>query len=196
MKKAGRSEEFALTQKQLTTLWHKCHDLIDKVLVGLCGFCGLRVGEATHLTLDWIRQQEIHVPRSMPCDCSDCMRRKKGTGVWTPKTTAGAREVPITPEFFKPVLNEFLKYRPQGLKMGRIAAYNRIVKLGKRAGIPIKVFPHSLRATYITICGENGMDAAQIAVLVGHGDIQAIASYLKIIRVRPIAKERVKQIFG
>lgn len=194
-RKSGSSWEFALTQPQLNSMWHQCQDLVNRVLVGLCGFCGLRIGEAIHLNLDWIRQEEIHIPSRMPCLCWYCMNRKKEPGIWIPKTPAGVREVPITPEFFKPVLHEFLRSQPEGLKISRMAAYNRIARLGREAKIPQKVFPHSLRATYATICSENGMGVVAICYLIGDKRIEVVQHYIEKIRIKPLAKQQVKQIF-
>ena len=114
MKKQGRSEEFVYSEEQANKLWGQCKQLTERVLVGLMMFCGLRIGEAIHLRLAWIREEEIHLPSTMPCNCWECSKR----GHWKPKTKQGIRVVPI-PGFFKPILKEFLSYQPDGLKITR-----------------------------------------------------------------------------
>ena len=46
MAKRGASEQFALDEKEVSRLWGVCKDPVDKVLIGLLLFCGLRVSEA------------------------------------------------------------------------------------------------------------------------------------------------------
>jgi len=86
----GRSEESALNETQLKKLWGACSEPTDKVLVGLCAFAGLRVGEAIHLNASWIKEGCIVIPSSMPCNCWECHTR----GGWKPKTKAMKLQCP------------------------------------------------------------------------------------------------------
>ena len=91
MARRGPSESYALNPEQINLLWQVCHELDDKIVVGLPMFEGLRVGEAVHLQASWVRDGEIHIPAQMECGCWAC----SDTGVWKPKSEAGIRSIPI-----------------------------------------------------------------------------------------------------
>lgn len=193
-KKSGKSEEYSLSEAQLNQLWKQSTELIDKVIMVLCAYCGLRIGEAIHLNLDWIRDQDIHIPSQMPCDCHDCALTKH-PGTWKPKTPSGSRVIPI-PAPFQSVLHEFLKFQPDGLKMGRIAAFQRVKRLARNAKISTTVFPHSLRASYVTLLASKGMEAPAIAYLIGHKRIDVLQSYMNLRRAKDVASQGIHNIFG
>lgn len=186
----GQSEEFALTEAQLQKLWSACYEITDKVLVGLLAFCGMRVGEVCHLKLNWIREQEIHIPSSMPCQCWEC----SGRGFWQPKSRAGIRTIPI-PAFLKPILAEYLQQHPEGLQKRRQAAWYRIQWLANKAGIP-QAFPHSLRATCATILASKGFTAVELCAYFGWTRITMGEHYIQIAQARDGARRKIKEIYG
>ena len=194
MKKSGKSWEYALSEEQLAKLWKSCSELLEKVLIGLLAYCGLRVGEAVHLKLAWIREGEIHIPSSMPCGCHACSKRPKSPGVWVPKSKAGIRVIPI-PNFLKPILTEFLQYQPDGLDLTRISSWYRVQHLARKAKLP-KVFPHSLRATCATILATKGFNAAEICYIMGWARISMGEHYIRIAQAKDGARRKMKEIYG
>jgi len=189
MPKRGRSEESALNEGQLKRLWNVCKEPTDKVLVGLCAFTGLRVGEAIHLNASWIKEGCVVIPSSMPCNCWEC----KG-GDWHPKTKAGARTIPL-PSILKPVLMDYLRAHPEGLKMTRQTANNRVKALQEKAGLP-HIFPHALRASYATLLSIKGMNAAELCVVMGWSRISMGEHYIQLTQAKAGVKQKIKEIFG
>ena len=189
MPKHGRSEESALNEGQLKKLWNVCKEPTDKVLVGLCAFGGLRVGEAIHLNASWIKEGCVVIPSFMPCNCWEC----KG-GSWHPKTKAGARTIPL-PSILKPVLMDYLRTHPDGLKMTRQTANNRVKALQEKAGLP-HIFPHALRASYATLLATKGMQAMTICYLLGWSRLEVAQHYVRIAEAKTDAAKQIKEIFG
>ena len=189
--KHGASEEYALSEEELQLLWNECKELADKVLVGLTAFCGLRASEATHFRLAWIRQEAINIPSQVPCGCWECAKR----GYWKPKSKAGIRAVPI-PAFLRPVLAEYLAFRPDGLGITRQSAWYKTRDLAAKAKLQNKVFPHSLRSTYATMLASKGMEATAICYLLGWSRLEVAQSYVRIARAKTIAIKQIKEIWG
>jgi len=163
---------------------------VDKVLVGLLGYCGLRIGEAIHLRLNWIREGEIHIPSTMACNCFECYER----GFWKPKSKAGSRIVPIPGFLVGTIVDYFTKF-PDGFRMPRQSGWYRIQKLVKEAGLP-KAFPHSLRATYATLLATKGMQAVAICYLLGWARLEVAQHYVRVAQAREQAKKQIKEIWG
>lgn len=190
MKKSGASEEYVLSEEQLKKLWSVCSEPKDRMLVGLLGFCGLRIGEARHLHLNWIKEGEIHIPSSMPCQCNECWNR----GHWRPKSQAGIRVIPV-PKFLKPVLLDFLTKFPDGLKMTRQAGWYRIQRLADKAGLS-HVFPHSLRATAATLLASKGFTAVELCAYFGWARISMGEHYIRIGEAKEGVRRKMKEIWG
>lgn len=189
-RKQGTSEEHALSEAQMKKLWSKCLEPEDQVLVGLCAFCGLRVSEATHLRQSWLREGEIVIPSRIKCSCWDCHER----GYWSPKTKSGIRRVPV-PGFLLSILEKYLANNPQGLQVSRRGAYKRIVTLGKRAELPVKVFPHALRATCATLLGSRGFTAVELCAVMGWSRLEIGEHYVRISAARQSARIKMSQIW-
>lgn len=189
-KKSGQSEEFALNEHQLQSLWMQCKELRDQVLIGLLGYCGLRVSEAIHLKASWIKDEEIHIPSKIECQCWECRKR----GYWKPKSKAGIRAVAI-PNFLKPVLLSFLTKSPNGLRMTRQAAWYRIQRLAEKAKVP-RIFPHALRATLATILASHGFTAIELCAHMGWTRLNMGEHYVRISEARAGASKKIKQIWG
>lgn len=179
-----------LSELQAQALWKQCIEPEDKVLIGLCLFCGTRVSEAIHLRATWIKEDSINIPSSMACKCWECRSR----GYWHPKSKAGIRSIPV-PGFLQPILAEYLGKRPEGLKITRQSAWNRVRSLCKTASIPI-IFPHALRASYATILASKGMEAATICYTLGWSRLEIAQSYVRIARAKDMAAKQIKAIWG
>ena len=179
-----------MTEQQLRTLWGQCKEPRDQVLVGLLGYCGMRVSEAIHLKASWIKDEEIHIPSQMACRCWECRER----GYWKPKSKAGIRALAV-PNFLKLVLLNFLTKSPEGLKMTRQAAWYRIQTLARSAKIP-RVFPHALRATAATILASKGFTAVELCAYFGWTRLNVGEHYVKLSAARIGARDKIKQIWG
>lgn len=186
----GKSEEFALDENQLQALWNQCREIEDKVLIGLLAFCGMRVSEAIHLKITWIRQEEINIPSSMACKCWEC----RGRGYWKPKSKAGIRSIPI-PGFLQPILAEYLGKRPEGLKITRQSAWNRVRSLCRAASIPI-IFPHALRASYATMLASHNLTGTELCFIMGWSRLTVGEAYVRIAEARKGATQKIRQIWG
>lgn len=189
-RKQGASEEYAYGERQLQHLWNTCKEDKDRVIVGLLGYMGMRVGEAAHLKSEWVREDGVHIPSSMPCPCNECSER----GHWQPKTKASIRVVPI-PGFFCPVLIAFLKYSPGGLRMTRQAIWYRVEWLIDKASLP-HGFPHSLRASAATLYATKGMNAMELCVLFGWSRIAVGEHYLQLSQAKAGVQKKMKEIYG
>jgi len=188
--KRGKSEEYVLSELELQRLWNECKELDSQIVVGLLVFCGLRVSEAIHLRLEWIRDEEIHIPSQQKCSCAACADR----GYWVPKTKQSVRVVPV-PGFLKPLLWEYLKTHPEGLQISRQAVWYRIQHLASRAKVS-HIFPHALRATYATLLASKGLTAPEICAVLGWARITMGEHYVRIAEARGGAREKIKQIWG
>lgn len=189
MKKSGKSEEYVLNEREVEMFWSACKEPKDKVLFGLMLFCGLRVSEAVHLKLAWIREQKIHIPSSMPCNCWGCRKR----GYWKPKTKQGIRIVPI-PGFLQSILAEFLKSQPEGLGFNREYAWLRTQKITKDAKTP-RAFPHALRATCATMIASEGFTAIELCYVMGWNRLEMGEHYIRISAAQQGVEEKFKQMW-
>jgi len=195
MPKRGPSEHYALNENEINRLWGVCLELVDKVLVGLMMFCGLRIGEAVHLNSSWLKEGEIHIPARMPCNCWECSKRKgDNKGFWKPKTRAGVRIIPVASPLL-PYLTEYLRYQPDGLPFNRTSGWSRIKKLAKEAKLNTKVFPHSLRATAATVIARAGTSAIALAYIMAWKNIGVASHYVQVAQAQKEAAEAMRKSF-
>lgn len=183
-----KSRAHIMNLEAINAMVENASALIDQVVLICCLFCGMRVGEVAHMKRSWWDGSHIRIPAKEPCLCYDCnleVRNAKGKrGVWTAKTDRAERIIPVKPKYL-PHLNSFFK---QNAKIGisRIRIYQRLRALGKKAGIKTSVFPHAMRATYITDLIEHGVDLWVVQALVGHSSLRTTEEY---VRLRPGAVE-------
>lgn len=189
MPKRGPSESFALNPEQINQLWRVCHELADKILVGLLMMLGLRVSEAVHLQASWIREDAVHIPPQIACNCWGC----SGTGIWKPKSKAGVRVIPIV-ETLLPHLLTFLQHQPDGLGYSRIYAWKRVKELAKEAGIAY-LSPHILRATAATAFASAGFTAPELCYVMGWANIAMGSHYIQIVQAKAGVARKMKNMF-
>lgn len=195
MAKRGPSERHALDDASVTRLWNACKTPQDKVLVGLTMMCGMRVGEAVHLQGWWIRQgdiasAEIIIPPTMECGCYECLQSR---GYWKPKSTAGARAIPV-PEIFERHLLDFIGKQPGGLGFVRQTGWRKIKSLAIVAKIDY-LNPHALRATAATNYAKAGFTAIELCYIMGWSRIEIGAHYIQLIQARQGVAEKMKKVY-
>ena len=194
MTRRGPSIDHALNPDQIQQLVTSCQTLEEKTLVKLPLYCGLRSGEVAHLRASWITPEgHLKVPREQPCNCWECSQSKH-SGHWQPKTKAGARTLPIPPQLY-PDLMAFLKKSPEGCGLTRVNVYHHIKHSLKVAGLS-NSYPHSLRATCLTILAANGMSAPALAAFAGWGNLAVAQSYIDLTMAQQAAIEQAAKIFG
>ncbi len=189
-KKHGQSEEWVYSEEQLRKLWNQCKEPVDKVVVGLAAFMGLRVGEIVHLKSNWVRDEEIHIPSRMPCNCWECADK----GYWKPKSKAGIRVTSI-PAFLKPILADYLSKFPDGLRITRQAAWYRVQRLAENAELP-HIFPHALRATAATTLASKGFTAVELCAYFGWERLNVGEHYIRISEAKIGTSRKIKEIYG
>lgn len=196
----GNSADYALSQPQVKAVLAACSDTIDRVIIGLQIWCGLRVSECVHLNSTWITQEgDLRIPFQMRCNCAECARQRDG--LWTPKTKAGARTLPI-PKQLRKNLSELLKVKPYGLGLSRQAIYYRTKTILKQARVKFKStaqktgFPHCLRSTCASMLVEGGMSEFALTYFMGWSDINMAKTYVQMFRIKPRAMEEARAIFG
>lgn len=183
---APSKDRVPLTREQLEQVCAaaKVRDPDLYTFVLLCGYAGLRAGEALGLSLDNVDLSIglIHV----------CMQnRAEISGVTTKlKTTASDRYVPMPPillahmtalkrersgfifDISRPSL-----YRGMADKLMRLCTVKadgtpRAKPHPSLSYVDFYVHPHLLRHTYATMCFESGLDVKEVQYLLGHSTAQ------------------------
>jgi site-specific recombinase XerD len=190
MKKQGQSSEYVLSEQQMEKLWAACKEDKDRVLVGLCLYCGMRISEVTHFNSTWMKDDNVNIPARQPCNCYDCGKRGSE---WSPKTAAGSRVIPVPP-FVLSSIYKYLTINPRGIELTRQSAWYRVQTLGKATGL--RIFPHSLRASYATLMATKGVQAMVLCYLCGWQRIEIANHYLQVAQSKEQAKIDIKRIWG
>src|SRR5262249_36952916 len=132
--------------------------------------CGLRVSEALHLRVGDIDSSRMLVH----------IRHGKG---------AKERCVPLSSRLLRELRDYWQRYRPADLLFpgqtdsGALCAgslQRHCVKARRRAGLEVRVTPHTLRHCYATHLLEAGVDLPTLQRLLGHNNLQTTSHYLHI----------------
>jgi integrase/recombinase XerD len=132
--------------------------------------CGLRLSEALHLRVSDIDSSRLLVH----------IRHGKG---------AKDRCVPLSARLLQELRAYWRRYRPADLLFpgqtasGALCAgslQRHCVKARRRAGLQVRVTPHTLRHCYATHLLEAGVDVPTLQRLLGHSNLQTTAHYLHI----------------
>ena len=166
----------ALSARELGRLFAAAEgeDWIDKrnvALLALMAKAGLRVGEVVALELADI---ELNARSGWAT-----VRMGKGN-----KT----RRVPLNSDV-RQALQAYLAVRPDvpakalffsrtGTPLSARDVQRLVAELARRAGIPGRVTPHTLRHTFATRALEKGADVAAVAAILGHESIATTSRYL------------------
>ncbi|QIO25023.1 tyrosine-type recombinase/integrase [Haloarcula sp. JP-L23] len=171
------------------------------VLIG--GRLGLRPGELTHLSSDWVdwQRQMIRVPDHHPCNkgrdgglcgyCRQAVSQQSKSAAeyttlreqyWQPKTSTAARAVPFHFSSRVHVALEYLDdeyggwpYSFSTLQRRLDTALDHAPKLNSNA-----TSPHGLRATAASYHAGRGLDMAALRAMFGWKDLETARQYLNV----------------
>jgi integrase/recombinase XerD len=91
---------------------------------------------------------------------------------------------PNTPDTPGPGGSDFLFTSRSGRPLTRIMLWSLVKKYCKRAGLPTKVSPHTLRHSFATHMLAGGADLRTVQELLGHASIQTTQHYTHVDRDR------------
>ena len=134
--------------------------LNDRALLALCGFCGLRIGEA--ISISWEDIDEMTRTVSV-----------RGKGDRT-------RIVPISEEawsLIEPAYKYARAYRCDLIRIADRTARRRITELGIKAGLERPIKSHDLRMTFGTAVYHKTKDLRVVQELLGHADSHTTEVY-------------------
>ena len=185
MAKRGRSEQHALDEEQVEALLGETTELEDRVALELMCYLGLRVSEICHLRRNWVRDGEIRIPRSQPCNCSNCQ------GEWRAKSMASVRSIPI-PDLIAKDLYMFLEHTDGFPPLTRQALWWKVKQIAKKAKIK-ECFPHSLRATAATRMSAF-LTAPELCYTLGWRNLEMGQHYINIFQAKAGASKKIKEM--
>lgn len=191
-----KSKDNILEEKDIRKINKVINSFYEKFAFIVLLFTGLRVSEFIHMRKNWVdfKNYYIVVPEKQKCNCNRCKSnriklREKDVddlndhqktildGYWVPKTASSARTLPIVPEA-REVIDKFFKKHKAVLEVFPMPQYvnNTLNRLQRRS--KIKIFPHSLRATFATMLAIDGFDAYKLTDMMGWASIDVAKSYI------------------
>jgi len=164
------SKQDILNQEERKLLLDNCKNFKEKFVIQTLIYTGLRASEFTHIKREWIKWQddEIIVP--------------KKEGDWKPKTSKGARTIPLMPQA-REVLTEYFKDKSQ-IKMDRSTVWNIVKRVASRIKPFKKCYPHALRATFASLLASRNMSAPQIQVIMGWSKLETANNYISAMNTK------------
>ncbi len=186
-----KTKENILTDPEVDAVLDACATRLDDFSFRSLVYVGFRVSEFTHMKKDWVNwpREIITIPSRMKCDCTPCReeyRNKKNkitkpSGYWQPKTPAGARTIPVVPEY-KDQLKWFYKDHREVMEVYPWRQYvNRLLTdLEDRTDLHHRLFPHCLRGTFATMLARKGFSPYEIKDVLGWERIEQAMYYVKI----------------
>jgi len=172
-----QTEKRALTQSEFQNLLSKIEDYKLYVITLIAGSSGLRIGEI--LGLSWCDFDRINMTLTVRKQLKRIGAKAKH-GLGSLKSANSYREVPISDNMCKVLLNYEIKY-PKNID-GRIFNFTNTTSLGSRLsalytelGYDISI--HELRHTYATLLISKNTDLKTVAKLMGHSVEQTIKTY-------------------
>lgn len=180
------------------------YDRECRLILLLGGRLGLRAGELTHLSADWISwgREQIHIPASDPCDhgrddgpCGYCRKQarqqvQKNDDIsmeeaienrWSPKSPHAVRTIPFGfDDRITEVLEEFF-FMQQEYPRSRSSVNRRVNRVADEAGIGAdNLYPNALRATAATFHAYKGVPVAALQSMFGWSNIATAQKYVRL----------------
>ena len=182
----SKTRENLLDEPEIEKLKKAARDPTDRFLVHSLLYTGMRISELIHFRSNWIdwNRNLITIPELQTCICNECKPKK---GIWKPKNITSARSIPIVPEI-RNILQDFCAVHSSVMDVisNRVAAYDRIRSLGRKAKIQHRVFPHSLRGTIATILACKDFNSPEIMSLLGWKSLKTADHYIQLSASRVI----------
>lgn len=172
------SKDDALTPEQLNRLEAAAEGPRENAYIRLMGRWGLRATEVAHVCPAWVSTQRGHLTIPGRCTCQRC--RDDDSTAWTPKTSAGARSLPLhqhteTWEAVKRYLA-----REDDPWISRQAVWKLVKRVADRALLDTRVYPHALRATAATNFAAMGMNPYQLQHAMGWAQTRSAEPYIRV----------------
>lgn len=117
--------------------------------------------------------EDLHT-RGQPCYYC----RTERDGYWEPKTSNGARTIPIMEEEVHELLCWWFERNDQ-IPFQHSGVNSRLQKVAEAAGLDREVLAHDLRHTYGTMLARMGMKPYEIMIVMGHGSIEQPMNYIQ-----------------
>lgn len=144
----------------------------DRMMIELLYGCGLRVSELCHLKISQLfldvgfirvigksdKERLVPIGQEAILAIENCLQIRSSLKI-------------------KPGFEDFLLLNPRGKNLSRISVFNRVVDLGKLAGIKKKISPHTFRHSFATHLLEGGADLRMIQEMLGHESITTTEIY-------------------
>lgn len=150
-----------------------------RVLVALCMEAGLRVSEAIQTRLSWMNDTNEGITLNVPVKDRDIRNLKRD---WTPKTSAGTREVIFIDANTGSMVHTFLMTHPKGIGFSRQRANQIIHEVGAMIGKP-NLHPHALRSTYANNLVYMGVNTTTLQYYMGWSDMNTAINYVKTSKI-------------
>lgn len=174
--------------------------------VRVMGELGLRAGELTHITEDWIDFNEdiIYIPSHDRCDfgeddaaCGYCKKQarqaaRKNEGLsyekalrdrWSPKNEASKRQVPFgwDPSLVELIHEYFAEH--DHVDCSRATLNRRITKVAEYSKLvdEDEIYPHALRSHAAIYHARKGMSAFHLMELMGWNDVSGAMPYIEMV---------------
>lgn len=179
-KKKPFSRDNILGPEEIKKLLLACKTKREKLLIFSLLYTGMRISEFLHFKRSWLSYNKdmITIPLKQECRCYECKHKGK---IWKPKTEYGNRTIPILNECKDIILSYFSEH--EAIKEtipNRVFAWEYIKKMGRRAKIGHKVFPHAIRATFATLLAEKGFDVLEITHVMGWKSPEMAMTYIRL----------------
>ena len=176
-KRSGKSK--TLTPEQLDQVIHHLPSYKHQILALICRNCGCRIQEATLLTWDCFRDNQLTFP------------------YFVTKGRLNTRDVPLAPKFIK-TLNEWKSHcidiKGQGLSgddyiiPGRFGfdkplttrAFMYALDAATERAKIIKFSSHGFRRSALTSANEKGISLKTLQAISGHKSLETLSRYLEI----------------
>jgi site-specific recombinase XerD len=203
----AKTKRNLLTDEEVSRLLQACRGSVERFVVYVLLYTGLRVSEFVHMQRSWVsfKSEFIVVPESQPCTFHHECRKKRYVrdwsygrkvlvhNVWRVKVPEAARSIPLLPEV-KPVLEEFFRKHKSVSEVisDRVEAWRIVKTVAERAGLSKRIFPHVLRGVFASILAGKEFDALSIQAILGWKSVKTADEYIRISpqRLMKMTKEK------
>lgn len=176
--KRGSAKDKALTPDEKKLLLDKLTDQKDRIILILCSFAGLRIGEAIQVRKEWLRWTTIDnnkriIEINIPAEDKNII---EGLRVWRTKN----RKARTTIILNEALASEVFTFYNSGLEIGLTerAIFKRIAKKWTLIINRSNLCPHALRSTAINyMVQELGLDPFAVQIMCGHENFKTTTNH-------------------